>query len=94
MVSDGGGSGEVTVLKLVEAVEPLAAWALGNNLAPKFFLSCITRSSSTEAPLIFLPWCLMHAEEEEEDRAMCIGCYYEKVSEKDGHILLNIVLEH
>ncbi|KAF1895148.1 hypothetical protein Lal_00022646, partial [Lupinus albus] len=92
---------QLSVLKLVEAVEPLAAWALGNNLAPSVCnrkLSCVTRSSSTEletiAPLIFLPWCLMHAVEEEEDRAMCIGCYYEKVSKKDGHILLNIVLEH
>ncbi|KAF1888855.1 hypothetical protein Lal_00036897 [Lupinus albus] len=26
------------VLKLVEAVEPFAAWALGNNLAPRFFV--------------------------------------------------------
>ncbi|KAF1881949.1 hypothetical protein Lal_00022605 [Lupinus albus] len=28
---------QLSVLKLVEAVEPLAAWALGNNLAPMFF---------------------------------------------------------
>ncbi|KAE9604421.1 hypothetical protein Lalb_Chr11g0071661 [Lupinus albus] len=38
----------VSVLKLVEAVEPLAAWALGNNLAPRFFnlVAHITKGSN------------------------------------------------